>query len=125
MPVTKKLFLQLSVIVFSMLGVLSHASHNESHVRQCLNNAQRTYFVTVDRALTTLVQRKRDCRQHITTVDNHLRCLNRATAQYEEAIKNAKRRYHLARWRCNGSRKLIRKDILIYKPGKIKGVKIR
>ena len=90
-----------------------------SKTRQCIYNAQRAYFLAVDRALTNMVQGKRDCRQNITTVDNHLRCLNRVTDKYKRAIALARQRYQRSRWRCSHKKVLLNKDYLIYRPTRL------
>jgi len=73
-------------------------------------------FVAIDRASMAFTQLKNSCRQNITTVDNHLRCMNRATARYRKDILDAKRRYQYSRWHCLKSPKLNRKDILNHRP---------
>ena len=93
---------------FLLLGMLfgaaapSLAKHTKQHRQECLRNAQLVFFKAVDRAMTTYSLKKKSCRDNITTVDNYLRCLNRASASYESAINAAKRSYFRARLSCSG-----------------------
>lgn len=114
----KKKIVLVSILIVT--GVLASsivlAGHNSTRKQQCLRDAQRAYFVAIDRAMTTFTQRKNSCRQNITTVDNHLRCLNRANTRYQRDILEAKRRYRHSRWRCLNSLRLNRKNIKIHRP---------
>lgn len=108
-----KLAIILTILIFTNQG---YTTHSKAHIHQCIHNAQRTYFVSLDRERTKLVRGLKDCRQNITTVDNHLRCLNSTNTRYRQAVRTNSARYKIARKRCNGLRIQIRKDFLIYKP---------